>query len=192
MQPGYIEEHGGGDEGGGGGEGGLGGGVGGAVAISSMGGGVAAELVASRFPHLACVNDRSFSSLSHVSASTLADMVGLQQGGGHGVRPLMCGGVRLALALAFSHLPWRPPLETASHWRRLRAGSKLLIFHPADGVIGHAAALHTALEARGQLDGTDVVCLGGTPRDAHNEPAADFAPQEWAAAVAWIRSTLLL
>ena len=37
----------------------------------SMGGGVAAELAATHFPHLACVNMRSFSSLAHVSASTI-------------------------------------------------------------------------------------------------------------------------
>ena len=93
-------------------------------------------------------------------------------------------------SLGFSHLPWRPPLETASNWRRLAAGKKLIIYHPGDPVIGHAAALHTALELSGELEGTAVIRLGGSPRDAHNEHPGSFAPREWAMAVAWMRAAL--
>ena len=53
----------------------------------SMGGGVAVELAALRFPRLTCVNQRSFSSLSMVSAN----MLGVAQSAA------ACGAVRLAL-----------------------------------------------------------------------------------------------
>lgn len=148
----------------------------------SMGGGVAAEVAARRFPSLPCVNARSFSSLALVSAST----VGL---GGTG---LTRAAVRLVLSLAFSRAPWRAPLSTASNWCRLRAGRKLLIYHPDDRIIGPEAALHTALVQAGQLEGTHVVRLSGQPHDAHNEDPAEFAPREWAEAVAWMRNALEL
>ena len=142
---------------------------------------VAAELAATRYPHLPCVNQRSFSSLAAAAAST----IGLDGSAA------CVAVVRLVLSLAFSHAPWRPPLETHIHWARLPAGNKLLIFHPSDHVIGHNAALHTALEQRrGALDGTVVVQLGGRPRDAHNEDPAQFSPHEWAQAIQWMRAAL--
>ena len=147
----------------------------------SMGGGVAAELAATHFPHLACVNLRSFSSLSIAAANT----IGLGQYAAGRV------AVRAALALAFSNLPWQPPLETAAHWKKLPAGRKLLIHHPDDRVIGPAGLIHT-LEQSGALDGTKVVKLGGRPRDAHNQSPAGFAPAEWATAVTWMKKTLKL
>lgn len=143
----------------------------------SMGGGVAAELAATCYPELPCVNERSFSSLAEVSASTI----------GLGGWPRV---VRAVLALAFSHVPWAPPLETARHWAALPPGRKLLLYHPRDRVIGAAAALHTALQTAGALHGTQVIQLGGAPCDAHNEHPGDFAPAEWAAAIAWMRRAL--
>ena len=129
----------------------------------SMGGAVATELVARHFPALPLVNERSFASLSDVSSSTLVGM-GLPD------RPALRRAVRLALSLAFGRVPWSPPLETAAHWRRLPRGNKLVVYHPRDRVIGHEAALHTALaRLAGGLEGTDVVRLGGLPDDAHNE-----------------------
>ena len=104
--------------------------------------------------------------------------------------------VRIALGLAFSRVPWRPPLETIAHWKQLPDGKKLLIYHENDQVIGHAAALHTALRGGSseneppRLDGTTVVRLSGRPRDAHNEPPGSFSPKEWAEAVAWMRGQL--
>lgn len=148
----------------------------------SMGGGVAAELAARRFPALPCVNERSFASLSLVSAWTV----------GLGGSALTRAAVRLVLTLAFSRAPWRAPLATAANWRRLPPGRKMLVYHPADRVIGHASALHTVLALAGQLDGTHVVRLSGEPDDAHNEDPADFSPQEWAEAVAWMRNALEL
>jgi len=148
----------------------------------SMGGGVAAELAARHFPHLPCVNARSFSSLSLVSARVL----------GLAHSSMGCAAIRLALSLAFSPVPWRAPLETTANWRRLRPGNKLLIYHPDDRVIGHEAALHTSLERNGELEGTTVCRLGGAPADAHNQRPSDYSPQEWAVAVEWMRRALQL
>ena len=100
--------------------------------------------------------------------------------------------MRLALRLAFARVPWRAPFETAEHWARLRGGNKMLFYHPDDRVIGRAAALHTALERRGRLDGTHVIRLGGQPEDAHNDDPDDYAPVEWEAALAWMRQALHL
>ena len=147
----------------------------------SMGGGVAAQLAGRHYPWLPCVNERSFASLSLVSACT----VGLHRSA------LGRAAVRFVLRLAFSRVPWRAPLESAEHWRRLRGG-KMLVYHPNDRVIGHAAALHTVLEQRGHLDGTEVIRLGGRPYDAHNEDPDVFAPVEWEAATAWMRRALHL
>lgn len=150
----------------------------------SMGGGVAVELAATRFPHLPCVNERSFASLSLVSAATI----------GLGRSAVGRALVRLALSLAFSHRPWLPPLETAEHWQRLPAGRKLLIYHPQDPVIMSAGLVYE-LERRGQLHddgGTRVVRLSGRPRDSHNEDPAAFSPTEWAEAVRWMRAKLEL
>lgn len=147
----------------------------------SMGGGVAAELAARRFPTLPCVNERSFASLALVSASTV----------GLGGSVLTRAAVRLVLSLAFSRAPWRSPLATASNWRKL-TGRKMLVYHPNDRVIGHEAALHTVLAQAGQLEGTHVIRLSGQPEDAHNEDPAEFSPQEWAEAVAWMRDALEL
>lgn len=148
----------------------------------SMGGGVAVELASTRYPRLPNVNCRSFSSLSAAASSTL----------GIAGSSVARGVVRLALSLAFSRLPWRSPLDSARHWRQLHTGPKLLIYHPQDQVIGHAAALHTALHDQSALDGIDVIQLGGSPRDAHNEHPADFAPREWSAAISWMQRALQL
>ena len=149
----------------------------------SMGGGVAAELAATHFPHLPCVNLRSFGSLADVSLA----FVGL------GGSTAALGIIRLVLALAFSRRPWQPPLETTSHWRRLRSGNKLLIYHGRDEVIGHAASLHTALHLRGELEGTDVIELRGRSLwSDHNDNPAAFSKREWADALAWMRRTLRL
>jgi len=66
--------------------------------------------------------------------------------------------------------------------------------HVLGQVIGHEAALHTALAAEGEagLRGTAVVRLGGSPQDAHNEDISSFAPREWEEVVAWMRSQLRL
>lgn len=161
----------------------------------SMGGGVAAELAATRYPYLPCVNLRSFSSLAEVAASTVSEIapqvVAAMEGIGLGGRPAFVRVVRLVLGLAFSNVPWRPPLESCQHWRRLRPGKKLVIYHPEDHVIGHDAALHTALEQQpGALEGTAVIRLGGRPNDAHNEHPGDFSPREWSEAIKWMRGAL--
>ena len=221
----------------------------------SMGGGVAAELAATRYPDLPCVNERSFSSLSQVPTllslpaplsdlhSRTSSFASLSQRDhyfsppphllltsssppplyllvtsssppshslltpsspppsclssqvsastiGLGGSSAMLGLVRWCLGLAFSRTPWRPPLETRAHWQRLPAGKKMLIYHTNDRVIGAAAALHTALERSGSLEGTAVIRLRGSPRDAHNEDPSDFSPHEWAQAVQWMRGAL--
>ena len=53
-----------------------------------------------------------------------------------------------------------------------------------------SAALYTALEQGGALEGTAVVQLRGRPRDAHNENPAQFSPEEWAEALRWMRGAL--
>merc|ERR1711871_231257 len=131
-----------------------------------MGGGVAAELAAHHFPMCAVVNERSFSCLGDVAFAFVGRLLGV------GRRPMLRRVTTTVLALAFSHRPWALPLDTATNWRSLPAGRKLLVYHADDHVIGHEAALHTVLEAAGEgpggLDGTDVIELGGEPDDPHN------------------------
>jgi pimeloyl-ACP methyl ester carboxylesterase len=150
----------------------------------SMGGGVATELVARRFPHLSLVNERSFSSLGHVATEVLSSMLG--------ARILPRWLVSPALAVFFSRVPWRTPLDSIGHWHRVPAGRKLVVYSPEDQVIGRAG-IYNALREAGTLDGTDVICLrmrkGGDP---HNGDTRVEAPYEHTAQVNWMRQRLRL
>lgn len=147
----------------------------------SMGGGVAVELAGRYFPHLPCVNMRSFAALPDVSCIVL----GLYDS------PHARRIIRFGLSLIFNMPIWRTPLNTIRHWATLRAGNKMLIYHDDDQVIGRAGLVYE-LERTGRLEGTKVVQLRGRPRDAHNEPPSSFSRDEWAEAVAWMRERLEL
>ena len=153
----------------------------------SMGGGVATELAARFYPLLPCVNERSFSSLADAACVVL----GLAQAKGRAAR-LLRSAVTLALGLGFNMpRPWQPPLCSADHWSAMRAGRKLLLFHHTDQVIGSAGLVYE-LQARGALEGTDVIELRGHTSDPHNDDPARFSPTEWDAAVSWMRGQLQL
>jgi len=159
----------------------------------SMGGGVVSELAAYHYPHLPCVNQRSFAALTDVSCCVL----GLYH------RTAARWVVHYALAAAFNSWPWcipflpcGGPLSAADDWSRLPSDNKMILYHADDHVIG-AAGLCYELERRSKvqstgLAGTKVVRLRGHPRDAHNEDPARFSPQEWAEAVVWMQRKLEL